>query len=100
MRKYELKTKNTSQKSFYGKAVVTVYNPDFIVLTSYKTDVAAIVDGEFVRLWEDWSATTAKHVNEFRIQNGFKAVNKTDWLKLPVMSLNDADYIFQIVKGA
>lgn len=100
MRKYELKTKSTNQKSFYGKAVVTVYNSDFVVLTSYKTDVAAIVDGEFVRLWEDWSATTAKHVNEFRMQNGFETINKTDWLKLPVIALNDADYIFQIVKGA
>lgn len=100
MRKYELKTENTNQKSFYGKAVVTVYNPDFIVLTSYKTDVAAIIDGEFVRLWGGWSATTAKHVHEFVLQNGFKPINKAEWLKLPVVSVNDADYIFQIVKGA
>ena len=85
--KHLLKVKRTNQKSFYGKAVVAVYNSDFVVLTSYKTDVAAIVDGEFVRLWEDWSATTAKHVNEFRMQNGFETINKTDWLKLPVSSI-------------
>lgn len=99
MKKFYLIPDN-GQKSFYEKAVVTVYNPDFVVLTSYKTDVAAIIDGDFVRLWNDYSATTMKHVNAFRNNYGMEPINKKTWCVLPVNEVNHADYILQIAKGA
>ena len=57
---------STSQKSFYGKAVV-LYREDGIYLRSYNTLVCHIDNnGAFSRLWSGWSATTAKHMNSFR----------------------------------
>lgn len=73
-----------TQSSFYGKAKEIEWN-GFKYLKSYKTIVCVITPtGEFIRLWNDWSSTTAKHVDEFRINNGMKRISKKDWNKLPV----------------
>lgn len=76
---------NRNQKSFYGKAVVHVHADGSAVLISYNTPVCAIdKNGSFIRLWGGWSATTAKHVDAFRNLYGFRAINKSEWLKLGV----------------
>ena len=82
MRTNQLKA--TLQKSYYGKAKVHE-DDDFIVLQSYETDVLAIdkEQNKIVRLWSGWSATTAKHVNDFLLQNGFPKLSKKEWLLLP-----------------
>ena len=72
-----------SHKSFYGKAVVIVDGND-VLLKSYNTIVAKIRNGEFIRTWGGWSATTARHVNSFRIKYGFAPISKGEWSKLPV----------------
>ncbi len=84
MRKYELMPERCNQKSFYGKAVVTVYPSGVAVLKSYNTEVAYIENGKLHRLWNGWSATTAKHIHEFCLQNGVVGVSKKEWLNLPV----------------
>ena len=62
---YELKPTN-SQKSFYGKATVAVGDDGTRTLYSYGTAVIKETpDGELVRLWDDWSATTGKHIRSF-----------------------------------
>ena len=74
---YELQPK-TSQKSFYGKARVTVYSDGSKVLTSYSTDVARIdANGNVFKLWTGWSATTGKHIA------AFCGLNKKEFANLP-----------------
>lgn len=53
------------------------------VLVSYQTAVACRTpDGEFHRLWGNWSRTTADHVTAF----GWR-ICKADWLRTPVEEL-------------
>lgn len=54
------------------------------VLVSYNTPVCAIRGGEFVRLWGGWSATTGRHVNEFREWHGLPRITKSQWEKMEV----------------
>ena len=62
------------RKDYYGK-----------VLISYTTDVCMIDnDGNFVKLWDGYSATTLKHINKFRRINGLAEINKREWIKLDV----------------
>lgn len=87
--KYELSAIYDGRKSFYGKAVVTEYKTGEKILRSYDTDVARIMaDGSFLRTWAGWSATTARHINEFRKQNGFAALSKKEWEQIPVSKLS------------
>lgn len=77
---------NGRQKSFYGKAKV-YWNPraGMWILRSYKTDVCGIdVYGKIYRFWDDYSATTMKHVVAFCAQFGIPALSKRDWENLPV----------------
>lgn len=77
---------NGRQKSFYGKAKV-YWNPraGMWILRSYNTDVCGIdVQGKIYRFWDDYSATTMKHVNAFCTQFGIPALSKRDWENLPV----------------
>lgn len=91
---YNLIPEHDSAKSFCGKAKVTIYPNGTKVLTSYKTEVAAIMpDGSFQRLWNGYSATTSRHINEFRLQNRLTAINKTEWIRLPLGSWNVVDVI-------
>ena len=53
-------------------------------LLSYWTKVARLENGKLVRLWDDWSATTAKHVKLFCAYYKISAPNKQEWLKMPV----------------
>jgi hypothetical protein len=40
-------------------------NPDLTVFFSYKTPVAACINGKFVRTACRWSVTTSKHINKW-----------------------------------
>lgn len=89
MMKYELSAIYDGRKSFYGKAVVSEYGTGEKILRSYDTDVARITaDGSFLRTWAGWSATTARHINEFRRQNGFAELSKKEWEQIPVSKLS------------
>ena len=67
------------RKSFYGKAVVTVYEDGTEVLRSYETDVIKrTADGKLVRLWDDWSATTGRHIR------AFCGIGKKEWDQMEV----------------
>ena len=80
----ELKTVYDNQKSFYGKAHTTTDDNGNIYLTSYATTVCKIVDSYFIRLWCGWSATTSRHINEFRQQNGLSKISKSEWQAMEV----------------
>lgn len=95
MHKYELTPKYDSRKSFYGKATVTVNDRGDSVLQSYNTNVAMITEsGDFVRLWDGYSATTMRHVNEFLLQAGFPAneTGKKFWDACPVRRFSWVDF--------
>ena len=56
MKTFELKA--TTQKSYYRKAFVLQDASGNVFLQSYDTIVCGIVNGEFVRYWDDYSVTT------------------------------------------
>lgn len=71
-----LQARYDSRASFYGKAQVIEYN-NSLYLKSYDTIVAKIENGKaVVNGW--YSQTTARHINEFLKQNGFKTMSKKE----------------------
>lgn len=78
---YELSPIYSNVKSFYSKAIV-MEDDNTLTLISYNTMVATIdkTTHEFMYLWCDYSATTARHVNEFLQQNGFCKMSKKEML--------------------
>ena len=65
MKTYELHPVN-GQKSFYGKALVSVDNAGNETLYSYGTAIIKrLVSGELIRLYAGWSATTGQHISAF-----------------------------------
>jgi len=82
---YELKPQFDSRKSFYGKARVYRDDKGHLLLMSYSTIVAQITDGivtedgqNHIQVNGWYSATTARHINEFLRQHGFKAMSKKE----------------------
>ena len=73
-----------NQKSFYGKAKVIV-TAKGLYLKSYDTFVAFVDKKKnFYRLWDGYSATTAKHIHSFRIRLGLAPMGKKEWENLKV----------------
>jgi hypothetical protein len=67
----------------YGRNAVEVDG----ILVSYETQVARIAsDGSFHRLWSGYSATTMRHVNEFRERYNLPKITKSQWEKMEVES--------------
>lgn len=82
---YELKPQYDSAKSFYKKANVYRNDKGSIFLMSYETIVAEIQDAiitirkEKQAIVYDWySKTTARHINEFLQQYGFDKMSKKE----------------------
>ena len=95
----ELPPVGSNQKSFYGKAKVSICMDNagkrVVYLLSYDTVVAMVRYDHFYRLWSEWSATTAKHVNAFRAVFGLPKINKKDWLNLPCCVYNYEKQVFE-----
>ena len=74
------------QKSFYGKAKFVKYKNGFIGCLSYDTIVCIYNPntGEFYKTWNNWSATTAKHINSFLAMFGLPKLTKKQWFELPI----------------
>lgn len=79
MKEYNLEPIYDTRKSFYGKAKIVIYN-NIIDLISYNTIVARIEDGK-IKVFGWYSQTTARHINEFLKQNGFKSMTKKEMEK-------------------
>lgn len=81
----DLQPQYDSRKDFYGKAKVYRDNNGTIYLKSYETIVAEIKDKivtennePTVKVYGYYSATTARHINEFLQQNGFNKMSKKE----------------------
>ena len=72
------------RKSFYGKAIVIERDNGDVELKSYDTIVARIRNGKFYRLWNDYSATTMRHINAFVGAYGVDGGGKRCWTTLEV----------------
>lgn len=98
---YELKPQYINQKSFYGKAQVFMTrdgNDVFLSLRSYSTVVVSVyVDSRgtpFVKkLWDSYSATTMRHINELLMQQGFPKLSARVWRAMKVGEFYHADEI-------
>lgn len=77
----ELKPIYINQSSFYNKATIEIYNNE-LILYSYNVKVCKIANGKFYKNFDGYTATTMRHVNEFRMQNGLQKLSKKEWLKL------------------
>ena len=80
---------STVTKRFYGKARIAHVESKsgrvYEILISYNTAVCMLDSaGRFVRLWNGYSATTAKHIAAFMNRYGLPGVGKHEWLELPV----------------
>ena len=79
---------NDSHKSFYNKAFV-IYQDDKEYLQSYDTIVAVKTsDGVIHRTWDDYSATTQRHIK------AFAGLNKHEYLGLPY----EPEYAYDLPK--
>lgn len=78
------------QKSFYGKAKFVQYKNGFVGCLSYDTVVCVYnpTTRKFYRTWDDWSATTSKHINSFMRYFGLSGFNKKEWLAIPCATFN------------
>ena len=84
-----------SRKSFYGKAKVFEYEYDNTIrydLMSYNITVCSYVNGEFIKLWNGYSATTARHIDSFRRVFNLSRMSKKEWLELPVRGYDYEDF--------
>ena len=82
---YKAETGVFSLDGFNNRAVIIPVDGGYL-LKSYYTTVAAFVGGEFFRLWDGYSVTTAKHVDIFRAWCGLSAMTKRAWIETPVTS--------------
>lgn len=76
-----------NRKSFYNKAITIRELGEEgetirVILKSYGLRVCEIRNGEFKKLSNFYSATTLRHVNEFRQQFGYKKITKSEWIDL------------------
>lgn len=78
LKKYELPCYDRC-KSFYNKAEVLEqfgYNH----LKSYETIVCILSeDGYFIKLWDDYSVTTMRHINSFLEHFGYSKYGGKKW---------------------
>jgi hypothetical protein len=82
---YALEPQYDSRLSFYGKAHVIVEDNGDLTLRSYSTDILTLkTNGKVVKLWDDWSQTTGRHIVEFCRQHHIRVKNKRDYDDLPL----------------
>lgn len=83
VKRFKLEPIHDNHNSFYNKAVVYEYE-DKIYLNSYATTVACIDGNGFHRMWDGYSATSMRHINEFSMQFGDGNTGKAWWTSLEV----------------
>ena len=106
---YDLSPVHTGQKSFYGKARVYAYehgSDTYYTLNSYGTPVVSVYFGSdnipyIKRLWNGYSATTLRHVNELLMQEEFPKLSARAWRAMEVgkfYSLDDVPALEKTLK--
>lgn len=87
----ELRREVKDRAKYHGHVIVpntnnkaTFYKDDRggLVLRSYTTDVLRLYRGRVYKLWQGYSATTARHIDEFMNMNGYRGICKHDWIMI------------------
>lgn len=89
----------TTQKSYYGKALVKECEDGTIILQSYQTDVLKIENGNLIKLWDGYSVTTMNHINDFCRQFGYPTFNKKSWLNFDNEKFGGERYTVKFTNG-
>lgn len=90
---YSVPDQFCDRKSFYGKAKIVV-TADGMYLRSYETLVCYLSnDGKFQKLWNDYSATTMRHINAFMKYIGKCSGGKAWWDALEYRKEYDIKYL-------
>ena len=74
------------RQSFYNKCYVQ-REGKALCLYSYNTKVASIIGEKVVRHWNEYSATTMRHINAFVAHYGVEGGGKAWWCALPVVRM-------------
>ena len=83
----------TRQKSYYGKAKIIYHDSGEIYLKSYESLVCKINKNHtFEKLWNGYSHTTMKHINDFRDYFNFEPLTKKEWL-----NFGDCKPVYRVV---
>lgn len=84
-------------EGFNTRAALIPVNGGYI-LKSYYTDVAAVIDGKFYKLWNGYSVTTLKHVNIFCDFMKIPGFSKREWIETEttaeIINPSTAEYIY------
>lgn len=87
IRKYDLNTKFSTRKSFYGKAKIEEQN-GYRNLYSYDTLIASIDNKNKLSYLTDntehYSTTTCTHLKEFCLQNGIEYLGKQKMIEFSI----------------
>lgn len=93
MKKYELNVQHGTQKSFYGKAQIREENGTK-TLISYGTEILKVKGNKITPIWEGYSLTTQRHINEFMLQEFGKVCNKKSWEQIQKGEIVTAEQLF------
>lgn len=93
MKKYELTCKFDSRKSFGGKAQIKEENGEKTLL-SYGVEILKVKGNQITPLWEGYSLTTQRHINEFMLQEFGKVCNKKSWEQIQKGEIVTAEQLF------
>lgn len=67
---------------------LTIETDNGVFLQSYDTIVAFIDNnGNFNKLWDGYSTTTAKHIHTFRLLYNLPGICKKEWKKLETVTI-------------
>lgn len=95
------KLQATTQKSYYGKAIVIEDNQGNKILQSYATQVAKIdKNGNLQKLWNGYSQTTMHHIIDFcKLYNVNFAGTKKAWEQLDNTATTQERYKIEFSNG-
>lgn len=78
-----------SLNSYNGKAQLIDDNENIVELQSYSTIVAVLNrEKQTIKVNGYYSPTTARHINEFLLQNGFNSLTKKEMEAKPTLTKN------------
>ena len=65
---------------------VVIDAPETVYLQSYDTLILATdkASGDTIKLWDGYTATTMKHINEYLCGRGHRMMGKKDWTAINV----------------
>lgn len=80
-KEYKSDDKISRTEKISDRAII-IYNNHGSSLKSYYTNVCCIINGTFYKTWQGYSATTMKHINEYRHMFNIPTISKYEWIMM------------------